>query len=157
VTIDKRQLTDHVIVPVLKDYGLHSDAVVELLLGTAAVESRLGTYIAQLGGPALGIYQMEPATHDDIWDNYIDHRSGLRLAIEYEFGKAPSADRLVYDLRYATLMARLHYLRVRERLPESGDIDEQARYWKTYYNTINGAGSVTAFRKAYIDLIIGGA
>jgi len=157
MAINKQQLTDRIIVPALKDYGLYSDAAVELLLGTAAVESQLGTYVAQIGGPALGLYQMEPATHDDIWDHFLEYRSGLRLAIEYEFGKAPLADRLVHDLRYATLMARIHYLRVKESLPASGDIDEQARYWKTYYNTVNGAGSIAAFRKAYIDLIIGGA
>ena len=33
-----------------------------LSLCTAAIESNCGYYIKQVGGPALGIWQMEPAT-----------------------------------------------------------------------------------------------
>ena len=48
--------------------------------GTAAVESRMGTYLRQIGGPALGIWQVEPATHLDCWDNWLDYRPVKQLA-----------------------------------------------------------------------------
>jgi len=61
-----------VIAPVLQKSGLDSEAAEELLLGTAVQESLNFKYRRQMGGgPARGYFQMEPATHDDIWDNYL--------------------------------------------------------------------------------------
>ena len=66
--IDRHQLDRDIIEPVLSRLHAASPAARALLLGTAAQESAMGRYIRQLrGGPALGIFQMEPATHDDIW------------------------------------------------------------------------------------------
>ena len=126
-------------------------SAVNLLLGTAAQESLLGTYIRQVGGPALGIYQMEPATHMDLWANWINYREfvyrGLmKLGPEFE---RPTNNRLVYDLRYATVMARLHYYRRPEPLPEGDDVHGLALYWKDHYNTSLGAGSVHEFEQNY--------
>lgn len=44
---------------------MHSQAAENLLVGTAVQESGRGRLV-QKGGPALGIYQMEPATFNDI-------------------------------------------------------------------------------------------
>jgi len=47
------------------DPDLASPVAVKLLLGTAAQESRFGTFLHQLGGgPAKGAFQMEPATFE---------------------------------------------------------------------------------------------
>ncbi|MGI9250700.1 MAG: hypothetical protein ACR2PR_05845, partial [Pseudohongiellaceae bacterium] len=127
-----------------------SKPAVDLLLGTAAQESLLGTYVRQVGGgPALGIYQMEPATHDDIWQNFIEYQPGVQASLDEALDGAmayrggPSAERLVYDLRYATIMARLHYYRRPEPLPD--DLVGLAQYWKTHYNTELGAGTVSEY------------
>jgi hypothetical protein len=49
-----------------------------LLLGTALTESGDMHYLHQLGnGPALGVYQMEPTTHEDIYDNYLKYKKEL--------------------------------------------------------------------------------
>ena len=47
-----------------------------LLLGTAKAESGL-IYLKQLKGPALGLYQNEPKTHKDTWDNYLKYKPEL--------------------------------------------------------------------------------
>ena len=66
-----QQFKDHIIVPTLKKIGLHSDAAVQLLLGTAVQESRL-MYLKQLkGGPAIGFYQIEVITLNDIYVNFL--------------------------------------------------------------------------------------
>jgi hypothetical protein len=53
-----------VIYPALNKMGMWSEAAGELVLGTAIVESN-HTYLKQHGdGPALGLWQVEPATHD---------------------------------------------------------------------------------------------
>lgn len=46
--------------------GLHSMAAEQLLLGTAIQESHL-KYRRQIGGPALGYFQVGTNTQDDIW------------------------------------------------------------------------------------------
>lgn len=148
--IDHNQLREFVIRPVLKDIGLYSPAAEELLVLTAAVESQGGTYIHQIGGgPALGIYQMEPATHADIHDNFLRYKDGLKLRILPYVGHQLGDNHLVYDLAYATIMARIHYLRVRDPLPAADDISGLAQYWKDHYNTYLGAGTVSKAVYAY--------
>lgn len=134
---------DLIIRPTLKHLGLESEAAVELLLGTAIQESSL-TYLTQLGsGPAKGLFQMEPATHDDIWSNYLAYREelGVKVAKTCNRHRLGQADEMVGNLWYATAMARVHYLRVPHPLPAPGDVDAMAAYWKSFYNTHEGAGT----------------
>ena len=51
---------------VLKEVALYSPAAVNLLLGTAAQESGFGTYLRQVKGPALSVFQIEEATFLDL-------------------------------------------------------------------------------------------
>ena len=70
-------LLDRVIAPALEKIGLWSRAAEELVLGTAIIESGL-TYLKQHGdGPALGLWQVEPATHDDLYTNFLNYRPEL--------------------------------------------------------------------------------
>jgi len=141
------QLNEWVITPVLRKLGLYSPSAVNLLLGTAAQESHLGTYLKQINGPALGIYQMEPATHDDIWKNYLNFRHTLSsLVLQYN---QQNADALLYNLAYATALARIHYLRAPESLPQANDIEGLAAYWKAHYNTRLGKGTTDEFIDNY--------
>ena len=68
--IDNKQLRECIIKPTLDSLQMYSQAAEELLVFTCACESLGGTYLKQVKGPALGIYQMEPATYQDIWENY---------------------------------------------------------------------------------------
>jgi hypothetical protein len=122
-----------IIVPALERVKLDSPAARELLLGTAIQESGL-KYVHQIQGPALGLFQMEPATHDDIWENFLKYKSFDGLGIR----RAP--EMLMGDLWYAAMMCRIHYYRVKEPLPEPGDLEGMAAYWKVHYNTYQGAG-----------------
>jgi len=64
MSLDAGQLRMYVVRPVLRVMSAWSQPAEDLVMGTAAQESRL-TYLRQLGGgPALGLWQMEPATHD---------------------------------------------------------------------------------------------
>lgn len=143
-------LRDLVIVPTLKHLGLHSEAAVELVLGTAIQESQ-GKYLKQLGGgPAIGIYQMEPDTHDDIWVNYLRYKPELAWKLrELELPNwypDDNAREMEGNLYYATGICRTHYRRVSEPLPEVGDVEGMARYWKKHYNTCLGAGTEDEYR-----------
>ena len=142
--LDIGQFTDHVIQPALETLGLYSKAAEQLLLGTALQESRL-TYLRQVGGgPALGLFQMEPATHDDIWHNYLDYRPELASRVSI-LVSVPIAQSLTANMWYAAAMARVHYRRVPAPLPEEGDIEAMAAYWKQHYNSQLGAGQEHEF------------
>ena len=149
--IDSSHLLYEVIRPVLRDIGLCGVAAEALVLGTACQESRCGTWLTQLEhGPARGIYQMEPATHDDIWDRWLIHDQELMKKVNrwrVRFGNGAGADEMVGNLFYATIMCRLHYRRVAAPLPT--DLPGQAAYWKQYYNTPAGAGSASDYMAAW--------
>lgn len=139
------QLRELVIRPALKHIDLWSAAAENLVLGTALVESK-GEYIHQVGGgPALGLWQMEPATHDDIWTNYLRYQLEIAekvLTLTTAAEITEGALELIGNLYYGAAMCRIHYRRVSEPLPQEKDADGMARYWKAHYNTSRGAGTV---------------
>lgn len=155
---DCKQFRGLVVQPVLEDLGLWSQEAEDLLIGTAAVESKLGTYLHQVGGgPAKGVFQMEPATHDDIWNNYLKYKHTLYDSLKF-IAPASDAEALIYNLSYATAMARIHYLRVPEAIPKRvyfGSKDSYiaalGAYWKEHYNTYKGKGEIEHFTKAWFD------
>ena len=145
-----QQLHDLIIKPTLEYMGgnYYSKESAFLLLATAAIESDCGYYIKQINGPALGVWQMEPATHEDIWKNCD--------ALQSEFGEitrnlAPAYSKLAdNDLidtpKYACAMARLKYSMDPYPLPKlTGDNNADLRaffdYYKRVYNTGLGAST----------------
>lgn len=124
----------------LVDNKLWSQAAENLLLGTAAQESAFGTYLRQLHGPAQGVFQMEPDTLKWLIEKYGTTYPDI---IDME------PQDLQEDLYLAILTARLRYRAIPEPLPPAGDLDGLARYYKKYYNTDAGAGTVEQFIKNY--------
>lgn len=148
--MNKKQLKELVIVPTLKQLGLYSEDAVELLLMIAAHESVKGEYIAQITGPARGIYQMEGATHETIVDWMHRNRPALDMSISGLVVKR-DADMMMYDLRYATAMARVFFLRFPEALPSGSDVDAMAAYAKRRWNTSAGKATPADYKSAYLS------
>lgn len=147
------QFRELIIKSSLKDLLMYSEDAEELLVFTCANESLGGTYIHQINGPALGIYQMEPHTHNDIWANYINPNGALvmRLFLNFHISQIPDPSLLIYDLRYATAMTRLFYARIHEPLPPASNLNAIWEYYKKYYNTSKGAASKDEAMKNYND------
>ncbi len=146
------QFRKEIVTPVLSELQLYSKVAEELLVFTCAVESDGGTYVHQVNGPALGIYQCEPATHNDLWRNYIINRNNYISILALNFGIhiIPDESKLITDLRYATAICRLHYERVKAALPASEeDVNSLWEYYKQYYNTPAGAATKTKSIAAY--------
>ncbi len=126
-----------------------SRAAEVLLLGTALVESGLSALMQRGGGPALGLYQIEPATHVDLWDRYLAYRPALARHLRGDFGLrkegVPRDERLITNLAYATAIARLIYWRRPEPLPDAADMLGLGAYWKQHYNSSLGAGRAAHF------------
>ena len=140
------QMLALVIRPALKKLKLWSLSAEELVLGTAVVESGL-TYLKQHGdGPALGLWQGEPATHDDLYTNFLNFRPELgSKLIELRAAGLSLDENLATNLMYGAAVCRLCYYRKPDALPEAGDIEGQASFWKQHYNTIFGAGTVSKY------------
>jgi len=162
-----RQLKNFVIRPTLEYLGqgmpgIASDAAVELLLGTMAHESQFA-YLDQVTGrgdntlgPAIGFYQIEPATLGDLFKNYLSApaRRGLSDRVMSLLAARPvPRDQLATNLAFATAIARLIYLRSPVVLATAGDIAGHARVWKTVYNTVKGAGTESQFISDYQRLV----
>lgn len=144
MSFDKKQFRD-LVTRILQEFNLYSEAAVNLLLGTAAQESYSGTYLRQISGPALGIFQMERPTFDWLKDTYKKKYPILETTI---------FEMLEWDLRLAILMARLRYRVVREALPDPQDLEGLGKYWKKYYNTPLGKGTVEEFLRNYARYVL---
>lgn len=146
--IDKKQFKELIIKPSLSAINLLSDDAIELLMLTAATESKLGTYIRQLGVKqgvgAYGVYQIEANTYNYIWTNVINVKPALRAQIQLFCGYAgkPPVERLMSDMSLSTIMARLIYYNVPQMLPSHTDMMAMAGYYKRYYNSILGDNTV---------------
>lgn len=150
--IDVKQLRECVIRPPLKAIGLYSLGAEELLIATASVESRLGTYIKQEGGPALGIYQMEPTTFNDLMIAHIRGQPVSQIIMNVcGFKFIPDALEMITNMKLATLMARLHYYRFPEPMPEKDDTEGLWKFYKKRWNTNLGDTTEKEFMVAYND------
>ncbi|NAX21278.1 hypothetical protein [Vibrio sp. V39_P1S14PM300] len=156
--MNAKQFYQLVIVPALQTIGLDSIAARQLVIGSIWHESNKGEFLHQLGnGPACGVIQMEPATHADIWANYLQYKPELKkkvLSLVTQGEQAGHVDSvctgsLIWNLAYQVAMCRIHYLRVPAALPEAGDIQAMANYWKQHYNTPLGAGKPEQFEGSF--------
>lgn len=147
--MNSKQLKEFIIKPALEAIGAYSPAALSLVYGTACVESSCGEYIRQEpSGPALGIFQMELDTHQDIYENYLRYNPVLKEKVLKLFCQGMTVEQnLCSNLMYAAAMCRIHYLRFPGEIPQS--VEGQAEYWKRFYNTGSGKGTVAGFIKAY--------
>ena len=167
--IDTKQLIELIIQPTLKGLNLYSPAAEQLIACTCAQESGMGTYLQQIyqgapvaliNPPGRGIFQMEINTHDDIYRNFLSMHWDIICKIYkccampmYNMGVIPDDSILIYNLKYATAMCRVHYLRVKEPLPAFNDIDGMWAYYKQYYNTAKGAATKDQFLTNYAKYV----
>lgn len=140
--IDESGLRSH-IRATLTPLNLYSADAEELLMATCAQESLMGTYRHQVNGPALGIFQMEPSDHDDIWKNYIPYHHAYDSVVQQH------ADALETDDAYAITMCRIHYARCPRALPAATDLNGLWMYYKVNYNSVHGAATQAQFYQHY--------
>lgn len=137
----KRQIVE----PVLFALALPGDPVArqQLMTGIGNAETGYRTR-HQVNGPALGYWQDEPITHDDVWRNYLDARPALaevaRRFLPAAYRGVPNAAALVESDAYACCISSIVFYRSPEPLPWRDNAGVQCRAWKRGYNTGLGAG-----------------
>lgn len=139
-----------VVKPALTQIDLWSAAAENLVLGTMLQESDLRALKQYGDGPALGLAQMEPATHTSLWMHSIPGIAGLAdklkalLALSDHQGlPVPNPYALTHNLLYTAAMCRVRYYSVPKALPLQNDPMAMAVYWFRYYNA-GGKGTVAA-------------
>lgn len=152
--IDPGHLVEYVIVPALDHIEADGIAARRLVLGTALTESSL-TYLNQHnGGPALGLWQMEPATHTDHWSNFLKYRNALQQRVrQLTMRGIDLEDQLRHNLMYAAAMCRVHYLRDSQPLPAADDLEGLASMWKRVYNSRKGKGKPADFLEHSLTIV----
>ena len=133
----------------------YSDDALALVVRTGMAESG---YRALQGygknNPAIGFWQIEPATLYDMMRNYISYRPKYRKVLEklgMEFKGDDIEMSVISNMAVQASLCRLHYRRDKDPLPSWDDMEAQGRYWKKVYNTYKGKGTLTHFMKANLE------
>lgn len=151
--IDHTQLRELVIMPALKGVNLYSPEAEEVLIAIAAQEGNDGYYLKQTidNDSALGIFQMRPETHEYLWDTVFlaDHHLGFKAITSLNYTLRPSAEVMVYNLRYAAVMARIFWLRIKEPFPAIDDLEGIWNLYKRHWTTLSGKATKQEFMANY--------
>ena len=133
----------------LKEMGLYSEDAVDLVYKTGNAETGYRHLKQMGGGPAIGFWQVEPATLIDIMDNYVKYRPKLEKDLKLlGFSRDDMEVRVMSNIALQAVFCRLKYKRDKYPLPLIGDLQGQARYWKRVYNTELGKGTIEHFMEA---------
>ena len=136
----------------------YSDDALALVVRTGMAESGYRALKGYgEGNPAIGFWQMEPATLYDIMRNYIHYRPQYRVALEgmgMEFDGDDIEMSVISNMAVQSGLCRLHYRRDSKPIPPWDDLEAQGSYWKRVYNTVKGRGTVEHFVKANKDVVI---
>ncbi len=147
---DANSFLADVVNPVLVDIAMDSPEAEKLLLMTACHESMGFRYREQVGGPALSYFQIEPATLDDLYANYLQYRPGRQLLLDRYLPDGMSRpEALATEDRYACAAARMIYARFSEAIPTVSDEERMAEYCKQYWNTPLGAATPEKYLDDY--------
>ncbi|MFT8786917.1 hypothetical protein, partial [Gluconobacter oxydans] len=133
--------------PALRAIGLDDPAHLNIVTGIGLVESGY-VWLEQLNsGPAKGFWQMEPATHDDIWKNSLPAPSRSRVASGLNrllYGQPHAADLMISLPLYGAAMCATKILLAPEPIPAADDAAGQAQYHKRWYNSPLGSACALA-------------
>tara|TARA_R100001510_G_C7655252_1_gene214327 strand:+ start:1583 stop:2068 length:486 start_codon:yes stop_codon:yes gene_type:complete len=157
--IDALQMM-HLIKSSLEKLGLKyaSHDAMMLVYRTGLVESKY-KYLSQKGSDiARGFWQCEPWVAVSLCKDYLQYRDSLMKKVadvcylDWKYFTDPTEEDwkqiLTTNLTAGIILCRLHYWRVPKPLPSS--LEEQARYWKNWYNTAKGAGTTEHFQEIVI-------
>lgn len=123
---------------------LPSTNALSLLLETAAQETRLGTYRDPTPyGAGTGLCQFDRIGFDDVKERTSGAwRTLIKVAFDIDI-KAVEYRELEESPLLNFIFCRLKYRLVPEAIPST--VEGRAAYWKRYYNTVAGKGTVEEY------------
>lgn len=148
-----------VVEPALKVIGMWSPAAENLVLGTAAHESEGFRFRRQEGfGPALGLWQIEPATFRSIFEDFLAFREPLRQkVVSLATGDPRDVEQLINNDLYSAALCRIKYYWAPDPLPQDPeDVFSMGALYKKVYNA-SGKGTAGEFVADYRRYVTGAA
>ena len=129
-----------------------NDAVANQMIETACAETKCGTYPdvhpERLG---VGLCQHDQIGLDDIQqEGEQRHFAIVEKEFGYEIRKIQLSD-LANDPLLSLICCRLSYKRIPELIPS--DLFGRAKYWKEYYNTESGKGTIEHYIESVKDCL----
>jgi hypothetical protein len=151
VGLSLSQYKQLIVVPTLAVLGkaepaLNSAAAINLLTGTALVESNLAFLEQTPSGPAIGVDEIELATFNDIYNRYLnlDCNSHIKSAVDsFVFAGLTPDNQLHGNLYFGVAIARLKYWQSKLPMPSATDCLALATYHHDVYNAGGKAVVVT--------------
>lgn len=129
-----------VVIPALELLGTagipYSKTAHDLLMGTAAQESLMGTYLVQQSGPGVGVFMASPALVPAV----LRQCSTAIRGVIGDLGDPTDGGALASNLVLAAMLARCWYWVVPEPLP-ADTVSGLWGYYKAHYNTAAGAAT----------------
>jgi hypothetical protein len=117
----------------------------DLLMATAAVETLLGTWLNQVNGPAIGVFQIEPNSLSDLILRLTASQASALVGISTP---QPISDQLDTNLALAAAICRLFYWQNPFVMPKSWTLDSLWQIYKSVYNTDAGSATLAGFTSA---------
>jgi hypothetical protein len=145
------QLLDYVVRPALAALNLPGNSRAEemLVMGTAAKESGFDAIRQIGGGPALSLWQIEPATARDALERASPAAlKGLMRFAGMGGGMAVIED-LPGNLYLGAALCRLIYYLKPFAMPTTPTPAALAYIWKQFYNSPQGAGTEAEFLESW--------
>ena len=126
--------------------GYHSEEAVDLIMETGWAESGY-RHLEQVGGEAVGFFQIEPYVIGDVWDNHVLYRKHL-IEVMYELGfiEQYPVFSVMTNIALQVAFCRLLYRMRPGAIPKT--MKGRAKYWKLHYNTPLGRGTVQHYMEA---------
>jgi len=142
---NQRHLRDTVVaVCSVLGYGGQGGFAVDLMMETAAQETRCGQYRDPTpNGAGRGLFQVDPVAFNDICQRARTNDLEMifsHFAIDI---KKIRHDALDYSPLLAAIFCRLFYKLIPDVIPAS--VEGRAVYWKKHYNTVLGAGTAAEY------------
>jgi len=143
--LTKKQLDENIL-DVCKTLGFGSNNNAHLMLSeTAQQETRYGEALDYSWGVGVGIMQFDLGGFDDTKNRTSkENKDLIKKVYDIDIDKT-SLDNLRYSPLLSTIYARLFYLLRPGAIPTT--LEGRAQYWKTYYNSIKGKGTVEEYIK----------
>jgi len=136
----------------------YSDDALALVVRTGMAESGYRALKGYgEGNPAIGFWQIEPATMYDMMRNYLKYRPPYKktlVKLGMEFKGDDIEMSVMSNMAVQAALCRLHYRRDKNPIPSWDDLESQGKYWKQVYNTVQGRGTVKHFIEANEGVLI---
>ena len=126
----------------LNRMDMYSDDAAAMIYRTGMAETGYKHLKQMGGGPAIGFFQIEPATID----NYVAYRPQIKTDLyALGFDEKDGEMRVMSNIALQVAFCRLCYRRDKNAIPSLENMKAQAKYWKKVYNTKLGKGTVEHF------------